>query len=227
MPTGTLAPSPWFVITDGNNNPIPGGKIRTKLAGTNTDEPVYSDALLTTPLSNPVVADGYGRVSFYLAAKTYKFIVLDASDVQIRVQDNVAAVHLNQNIIGDIFNFGGDSNAPITVTSYPTGTTFDKCHAGTRWFALDSGNLASGTYVLEGMLMGVGGGTVTAALVNLSDGNPNTAIATISSASTTGAVVQSGAITFAGSGASKTYAVKVKVDTGGGFAWGLTLRRTS
>ena len=62
------------------------------------------------------------------------------------------------------------------------------------------------------------GGTVTAALVNLTDA-PTTALVTISSTSTTGVQVTSGAITFAAPGTAKDYAVKLQVSDGH-YAWG-------
>jgi hypothetical protein len=76
------------------------------------------------------------------------------------------------------------------------------------------------------MLLG-NGGTVTAALVNLSDGSPDTPIVTIAGSSATGDRQVSSSITFAGSGAAKNYGIKVKVSAGSGRAWMFRLVRTS
>jgi hypothetical protein len=124
---------------------------------------------------------------------------------------------------GLIQDMGGDSTSPITDTAYPSGATFDKCHAGTALFIANSTNLP-GTYVFKGMLMGNDGATVTLELVNLTDA-PDTLITSISSNSTTGAFVTSGSIAWAAPGSNKTYGLKAKVDTGSGFAWALSLVR--
>ena len=69
----------------------------------------------------------------------------------------------------------------------------------------------------------------TAALVNLSDGSPETEIVTITSTNTTGEIVTSSAITFATAGATKNYGVKLKSANSATYvtAWGLELVRTA
>ena len=73
-----------------------------------------------------------------------------------------------------------------------------------------------------------GSHAATAALVNLTDGSPDTALVTISSTSTTGELVTSGAVTFASSGATKNYGIKLKSANAASYvqAWGLELVRT-
>ena len=61
MTTGVLLPAPVFVAVDGDGAPIAGALLQFYLTGTTTTPtPVYADAGLTTPLSNPVVANGAG-----------------------------------------------------------------------------------------------------------------------------------------------------------------------
>lgn len=227
MPTGSLAPSPVFTGWSNSGQPVAAGRLYIYLSGTSTPAAVYTDVTLTTPHTNPVILDAGGRAVLYLAAGSYKFVLKTAADVLVWESDPVQATHTNQALLGDVFVFGGDSTSPITATSYPAGTTFDTCHAGTSWISLDSGNLPSGTYVLEGMLLSVGGDDVTAGLVNLSDGSPETPLVEIASTSLTGERKRSGTITFPTAGASKTFAVKVKTAAGSGFAWGLRLLRTA
>lgn len=227
MPTGSLAPSPVFTGWSNTGQPIAAGRLYIYVSGTDTPAAVYADVTLTTPQTNPVILDAGGRAVLYLAAGSYKFVLKTAADEEVWESDPVQAVHTNQALLGDVFVFGGDSTSPITDTSYPAGTTFDKCHAGTSWISLDSASLPSGTYVLEGMLLGTSAVTVTAGLVNLSDGSPDAALVEIESASTTGARVRSDTITFPAGGASKVLAIKVKVSSGQGFAWGLRLLRTA
>ena len=219
MSAGTLAP--WWDETHFDNAglPLAGGLVYAYLAGTSTPTPTYQDSDLLVPNTNPVVLNAAGRCTIYLANLSYKLILTTPSGGVIKTQDGVGSVGLTNSGVNVIQTFGGDPTSPITATSYPSGATFDKCHAGSGWWVLDSGSLPTGTYKLQGMLMGSLSATVTVALVNLTDGAPDTPIATISSASTTGASVTSSAITFAVAGASKTYAIKGKVDTGNGFAW--------
>jgi hypothetical protein len=220
-------PSPVFTGWSNSGQPIAAGRLYIYLSGTLTPATAYTDVALTTPHANPIILDAGGRAVLYLAAGSYKFVLKTSADVEVWTSDPVQATHTNQTLLGDVFVFGGDSTSPITATSYPAGATFDTCHAGTSWISLDSGNLPSGTYVLEGMLLSVAGDAVTAGLVNLSDGSPDTALVEITSTSLTGGRARSGAITFPASGAAKTLAVKVKTAAGSGYAWGLRLLRTA
>ncbi len=222
---GTVMPVPRMQWFDDNGDPCDGCKLYTYAAGTSTPLATYTTSTLVTPNANPVVADAAGRMTVYLSSTSYNFILKTSAGVTIWTQDNVASAGLTATGIGfEAVTMAGDPTSPVTVTSYPSGTTFSTCHAGVIWYSIDSANLPPGTYALEGMLL-ASAGTVTAALVNLSDGSPDTAIVTIASTSTTGARVQSSAITFAASGAAKLYSVKVKVSAGYGLAWGLRIVR--
>jgi hypothetical protein len=131
--------------------------------------------------------------------------------------------------IGMPFLFGGSALYPTINTAYPTGATLDKLAPSTGVLNLDAANLSGATYALEAILAVEGGATVSLALVNLTDGAPNTAIVTITSTSATGAKVTSGTITFATPGAAKDYAVKIKSSNAAdrAYAWGIRLIRTS
>lgn len=76
---------PLFDIINANGAPIAGAKAYFYLTGTTTPEAVYADNDLTTPLTNPVIADSAGRFPpiFLDPAITYRLIVKDASDVAI------------------------------------------------------------------------------------------------------------------------------------------------
>jgi hypothetical protein len=60
MSTGILLPAPVLVAVNGDGEPISGALLQFYLTGTTTPQAVYADAGLTTPLSNPVVANGNG-----------------------------------------------------------------------------------------------------------------------------------------------------------------------
>ena len=81
---------PWTQAFDGAGNTLAGAKLYFYEAGTSTPQDVYSDAELTTALSNPVVADGGGRfVPIYLADTNYKVALYTAEDVLIWTADNI------------------------------------------------------------------------------------------------------------------------------------------
>lgn len=226
--SGTLAPAGKFLGLSDTGVPLNGGLLYTYAAGTSTPATTYNDVDLAPAHANanPVVLDSAGRATVYLDATSYKFVLKTAAGVTVWSQDNIPSTGLNTAAIGsELVTLGGTPDTPIVATSYPSGTTFDKVHAGTMLWSFDSANL-TGTYVLEGMLLG-NGGTVTAALVNLSDGAPDTALVTIASSSTTGERQASSAITFAAGGAAKVYAIKVKVSAGSGRAWMLRIVRTA
>lgn len=226
--SGTLAPVARQQQIDENGEPYAGGLLYTYSAGTVVALATYSDLALTTPNANPVVADASGRFGpIYLDAFTYKFIFKNSAGVTIWTQDNIPSTGLAGATIGQTgLVFFGDPTSPITATSYPSGTGYDKLHAGTAIIPIDSANL-TGTFGLRGMLMSPGGDTVSAALVNLSDGAPDTAVIAISSVSPTGEVQTSAAITFPAGGATKNFAIKVKTTAGTSFVWALELVRLS
>ena len=229
--SGTLSPSPWLYFADVDGVPLAGGKLYTFSSGTTTPVPTYTTSALS-PLAentNPIILDSAGRTPYpvYLDAASYKFRLYDANDVFIRETDPVSSTALTNTTIGTVSNvLLGDPNSPISATSYPSGATWDKCHAGSTWLSIDSANLV-GTYALEAMILSVGGGTITAALVNLTDGSPDTPLVTVESTSTTGERQRSAAITFAAGGADKTYGLKVKCSSGSGMVWGAGLVRIS
>lgn len=225
---GTLAAVGYQRFLTAAGAPLAGGLIYTYVTGTTTDSPTYTDAALSVAHANPIVLPADGGATIYQGAVTQKWVVKNSAGVEQQSIDPVTSItSATSTAIGAaIFEFGGDPTVPITATSYPSGATFDKCHAGTSWFPIDSDNLV-GTYTLQAMMIGNGSVTVSAALVNLSEGAPDTAIVTVTSTSTTGDQQTSSAITFSAGGTSRTYAIKVKVSSGSGYVWAVNLVRSA
>jgi hypothetical protein len=79
--TGQLLLQPVIRAVDANGLPLAGAKLQFYETGTTTPQAVYSSADLTTPLSNPVVADGGGLfVPIFLnPAETYRAQLLTSA----------------------------------------------------------------------------------------------------------------------------------------------------
>lgn len=123
----------------------------------------------------------------------------------------------------EIFNFGTNSAAEVSNTTFPSGATFDKLHPGSRPFQKDSVSLSSGTYLLQITGMMASPGTLTVGIFDLSSGFPDVPLATAALTSTTGQVVVSGTITWGAVGTVKTYGLKSLVSGGSGFVIGAVL----
>ena len=214
--TGTVMPTPIQQFFDDDGTVCSGCKLYTYGAGTSTPQATYTDVALSSAHTNPIILDAAGRATIFLSAASYKFLLTDASEATIWTQDHIQATQLSQSLVGETKFLGGSPAIVIADSAYPSGSTVDMLAPGTVMLPLDSGDL-TGTWRLRGMLR-TEGGAVTAALVNLTDA-PDTALVTISSASTAGAQVASGAITFSAAGVAKDYAVKLQV-SGGYYAWG-------
>ena len=179
------------------------------------------------PHANPIIIPSNGQVVIYQDANSIKAVVYNSADVLQYSYDPIQSTALNSSLGGAAFTFAGEESYPITVTALPSGTTVATIHPGTSLFSIDSDDLV-GDYVLQGMLMAGAAETVTASLVNLSQGSPDTAIVSISSTATAGELQQSSVITFAAGGTARTYAVKTKTATGvASYGWGFALLRTA
>lgn len=233
--SGSIAPVSQQQFLDDNGQPLAGGKFYSWITGTSTPLTIWQDAGLSVAHTNPIIMNAGGRVpgtgAMYLSQAIYKTRLTDASDVGIGpangYTDPVASTGLSNTSIGSVlFVFGGEESSPITATSIPSGATYDKCHADTAWFSIDSAALI-GTYALQAQMKSIGGITTSLYLVNLTDGSPNAPIATVTSVSATGDRQQTGPITFASAGAAKTYGIKSSVSSGVGFGWLVQLIRLS
>lgn len=226
---GTIAPIGRVQYMDNNGNPLSGGKLYTYRSGTTTPAATYTDSALTTPNGNPIVLDAAGRASIYLGLSSYKFVLKTSADATVWSQDQAGSIGLTKGGAYSVFYFGGSAASPITATSYPAGSTWDASHSETGWLVIDTAIIPPGVYKLSGMLLSTGGvNTVTAALVNLTDGSPDVPMVTISSTSATGANVLSDAITFpTPGGTSRKFAIKVRVTAGAGYCWNVQLLKVS
>lgn len=81
---------PMDVQVDGDGLSMAGAKLYFYQTGTSTPQDTYSDAGLTTPNSNPVLADGDGLwPPIYMGTTDYKAILKTAADVAVQTIDPV------------------------------------------------------------------------------------------------------------------------------------------
>lgn len=94
-----LLPEPRLRVTTAAGVPVSGGKLRLYDANTTNLTSVFTDAGLTTPLTNPIVAasDGYLPQFFAIEGTTVDGAFLTAADVEITGQAFVDAVFVGQN----------------------------------------------------------------------------------------------------------------------------------
>lgn len=75
-------------VFDANGDPLPGAKLYFYESGTSTPKNTYSDAGLTVPNSNPVIADSAGRfASIFLDPENYKVALHTAQDTLVWTSD--------------------------------------------------------------------------------------------------------------------------------------------
>lgn len=228
MATGALAPSFWFTCLDDDGVPFD-GHLYFYLTGTQTPATVYQDADLQTAWAFPAVASSSGRIVVYLdpAVGNLKLIVKTSAGVQVGpTVDPVAPTNAGVSGLGEVFVFCSNSASLVTDTSYVSGATLDKIQPGSVPWRVDP-SVLSGTYVLEAVGVQNTAGTLTVAVVNLTDGAPDTPIATATFTSATGAIAQSGAITFPMGGSDKDFAIKAKVSANSGYVIGARIVRTA
>lgn len=166
--------------------PYPGAKLNFYIASTSTRLDTFSDAALTVPNANPVVADGNGTFGpIYLQSRLYKVVLTTSADVQIftadPVTDNVIPLVLNA-----VSGLVGINMTPVNVldivavssTNTPTIVQITNANAGTtatvelryansasvsNLKVLGSGYTPSGVFRSDGMMLqgnGLGGLTL-------------------------------------------------------------------
>jgi len=125
---------PFYRVTDNLNAPIPGAFVGFYQTQTSTLQPVYSDSGLTTPLLNPVQADGDGNLpAIWLddALSAYKYVIY-APDI---TDPTIPGIVIRS---GDPYN--ADINAQgLTQTLFPL---FNPLTAGEQLAGVTSPNYA-------------------------------------------------------------------------------------
>jgi len=90
---GTLTPTPYQTVLDGDGVAVSGAKITTTDTGTGVNSTTYTSADLSVANTNPIVADSAGRYVAYLpAGANLTFAITTSADVAIETQTNILSV---------------------------------------------------------------------------------------------------------------------------------------
>ncbi len=127
-------------VLDINGSPEAGAKLESFVKGTSTPLALYTDSGLTTPATNPVIADAAGRFDVYADnALNYSLNVKTSADVDMDIQFDYTAGGDSFIIIRD-----GSWDAHVAADSVAAWdengarTSFDRS-AGRAWLGLTDG----------------------------------------------------------------------------------------
>lgn len=136
-----------FQIPSDSFTNVPGALLNFYEAGTLNRVTVYADEGLTTPLSNPVEADGFGLFpSIFLVEDNYDIVATDANDVQIWANEDYSVMDipvLNSNY----FSLIGGQYYPAIASNLQTGTGYNVANSD-RSTLIVMNNNSGGTVTL-------------------------------------------------------------------------------
>lgn len=149
---------PFRPAFDSANRTIPGAQAWFTLTGTNTPSPVYSDSGLTTPHTNPLVADGLGRfpIAYLNPAVTYR-VRIYLEDAEVGVDSPVTGHDYDPYTGQEQGAAGPQGDAGENATVLQIGTVSTIAPGGSATAAVNS--LGSGLYSLD---LGIPRGTAGA-----------------------------------------------------------------
>ena len=134
---GTLTPTPYQTVLDGDGVAVSGAKITTTDTGTGVAAATYTNAALTSANTNPIVADSAGRYVAYLpAGANFTFAITTSAGAAIETQTNIQAVpgsSVNLDIEGTV----GEAVTAGQVVYLSSAAESPALTAG-KWYLTDS-----------------------------------------------------------------------------------------
>ena len=114
--TAVLSPPPKLCFLGNDGAPAVGGKLYSYTAGTSSLLTTYADSSGSASNANPLILDGLGCGTVFLAnASAYKFVIADSSDVTIYTVDNIAVTGPGR--FTTITASGASTLAAVTATT--------------------------------------------------------------------------------------------------------------
>jgi len=141
---GTLTPTPYQTVLDGDGVAVSGAKITTTDTGTGVAAATYTSADLSAANTNPIVADSAGRYVAYLpAGANFTFAITTSADVAIETQANIQAVP-GTSVNLDIEGVVGEAVTAGQVVYLSSAAEASPLTAG-KWYLTDSDAAATST----------------------------------------------------------------------------------
>jgi len=127
-----VLPLGWQVL-DANGNPYSGAKAYTYTTGTSTPQTTYSNAALSTPHANPVVADAAGRFPavYGPTSADYKVVLKTSADVEIATYDPVQMTGAVANLSVDTAQIANDAVTNAKLANMAVNTVKGRKTSGT------------------------------------------------------------------------------------------------
>ena len=145
---GTLTPTPYQTVLDGDGVAVSGAKITTTDTGTGVAAATYTNAALTSANTNPIVADSAGRYVAYLpAGANFTFAITTSAGAAIETQTNIQAVpgsSVNLDIEGTV----GEAVTAGQVVYLSSAAESPALTAG-KWYLTDSDAAVTSTSPAE------------------------------------------------------------------------------
>ena len=121
----TVYSIPWFFqqFIDSNGDPLNGGKVRTKYAGTSDDKTTYSDSDGSTEQSNPIILDSSGKPTagpIFMLSGAYDFYLYDSDDVLIDTIEGINAQTTTDDVdtVDDLKALTGGATSVVRTLGY-------------------------------------------------------------------------------------------------------------
>ena len=160
-----LAGAGWQFFTD-DGVPLAGGLLYTYAAGTTTPQATYTSSSGSTAHANPIVLNSAGRVAagevWLTNGYSYKFLLQNASNVQIASYDNIPGFSSNLPIINDASSIAYEQGFTVTAGSFVVGNIYLITSVGTTNFIAIGAS--ANTVGVHFTATGAGSGTGTAQL---------------------------------------------------------------
>ena len=141
---------PQFLNNSGQ--PCSGCLLNTYQAGTTTPLVTYSDALGTTPNSDPVVLNAFGRAFIFLSSSAYKFTLTTSGGTLLWSVDNITSSNLSLLSSNNVWTGTNTFNAAVTFNVAPL---FNVGLTSLGPNTLGGGGSLSGTYSGSPIFSGV------------------------------------------------------------------------
>lgn len=150
-----LAPG-LLQVENSSGVPLNGAKLHVYQTGTTTHLSLFAEEALSTPLSNPLVADASGAFpAAFLAETKYKILLTTSADVTVWTRDVVYSVGVTNTIAADDVSYdNGTSGLAAETLQEAIDEVVDLQGTSQSWTSSADGPIATGTSTNTGAAAG-------------------------------------------------------------------------